>query len=91
MRRTEEKKFALGMLKNQPEHSPKKADTLNLSIITEFCKVADISRKDYSDRYKRSFQERVKYKLFEIVSFTARKLRCNLRLYLLEQGGFVSE
>lgn len=57
MRRTEEKKFALGMLKNQPEHSPKKADTLNLSIITEFCKVADISRKDYSDRYKRSFQE----------------------------------
>lgn len=49
MRRTEEKKFSVRMLKNQPEHSPKKADTLNLSIKAEFCKGADISRKEYSD------------------------------------------
>lgn len=60
------------MLGNQPEHSRKKADTLNLSIKAEFCKVAGISRKEYSDRYKRSFQEQVRYKSFEIVSFRAR-------------------
>lgn len=58
-------------VRKQPEHSHKKADTLNLSIKAAFCKVADISRKEYSDRYKRSFQEQVKYKLFEIVSFKA--------------------
>lgn len=73
MRRTEEKKFSLRMLGNQLEHSLKKADTLNLSIKAEFCKVADISRKEYSDRYKRSFQEQGRYKSFEIVSFRARK------------------
>lgn len=60
MKRTEEKKqFSLGMFKNQPEHSPKKANTINLSIKAEFCEVACISRKQYSDRYKRSFQEQV--------------------------------
>lgn len=72
MRRTEEKKFSLRMLRSQPEHSLKKADTINLSIKAEFCKVADISRKEYSDRYKRSFQEQVRYKTLEIVSFRAR-------------------
>lgn len=60
------------MLRNQPERSPEKADTLNLSIKAEFCKVADISRKEYSDRYQNSFQKQVKYKSFKIVSFRAR-------------------
>ena len=53
------KQVSLGMFKNQPDHSPKKADTINLSIKAEFCEVACISRNRYSDRYKRSFQEQV--------------------------------
>ena len=58
--RGEKQQFSLGMFKNQPDHSPKKADKINLSIKAEFCEVARISRKQYSYRYKRSFQEQVK-------------------------------
>lgn len=61
MKRTEggKKKFPLGMLKNQPDHSPKNTDTINLSIKAEFCKVARISRKQRSGKYRRSFQKQV--------------------------------
>lgn len=46
MKRTEEKKpFSLEMFKNQPDHSPKKAGTINLGIKAEFCEVACISRR----------------------------------------------